>query len=78
MFILGRLGNSSLKRFASQVLALMIIFSVAGFLRSYQVIFENDSHEILIYFEYAIYSITYIAASYKLYKMSDIYGFKVD
>ena len=56
----------------------MIIFFIAGFLRSYQAFFENEYSEILLVIEYSIYSITYIAAYYTLYKMTETYGFNVD
>ncbi|MDF1556679.1 MAG: hypothetical protein P1P80_00645 [ANME-2 cluster archaeon] len=75
--ILRKLGNSSLKRLGLQVLGLMIIFSIAGLLRSYQVFFNYQSNEIIA-LEYGIYSLTYIAAFYKLYKMGRDYGFNVD
>lgn len=76
--ILKKLGNSSLKRFGLQVLGLMIIFSVAGFMRSIRALFENESFDSLVYVEYAIYSMTYIAAFYKLHQMQAAYGFSPD
>ena len=76
--ILYKLGKSSLRRFGLQVMGLIIIFFIAGFLRSYQAFFENEYSEILLVIEYSIYSITYIAAYYTLYKMTETYGFNVD
>ncbi|MCK4928149.1 MAG: hypothetical protein KAR76_00290 [Methanosarcinales archaeon] len=76
-FIVSKLGKSSLKKLGLQVLSLIIIFSIAGILRSYQVFFNYNSDWIVIV-EYAIYSLTYIFASYKLYNMAQTYGFNVD
>ena len=78
VLILSKLGRSSIRRFGSQVFGLMLIFLIAGLLRSNQALFENEYPEMFIYVEYAMYSITYIAASYKLYQMTEIYGFNMD
>lgn len=78
LVILRKLGKSSLKRFGLQALGLMIIFSVAGFMRSIRALFENESLDSLVYLEYAIYSMTYIIAFYKLHQMQAAYGFNPD
>lgn len=77
VLILSKLGNSSLKRLGLQVLGLVIIFSIAGILRSYQAFFHYDSYWITT-IEYMIYSLVYIAASYELYDMSRKYGFNIE
>ncbi len=76
VFILSKLGNSSLKRLGLQVLGLMIIFFITSILRSYQVFFNHDSYWMTT-MEYVIYSLVYIVASYKLYDMAHKYGFNI-
>jgi len=76
VFILSKLGNSSLKRLGLQVLGLMIIFFITSILRSYQVFFNYDSYWMTT-MEYVIYSLVYIVASYKLYGMAHQYGFNI-
>lgn len=78
IFILGKLGKSSLRKFGLQVLMLVILFSIAGFLRSYQALLRHTSYESLGFVEYGVYTITYIVAFYKLYQMTETYGFNVD
>ncbi|MCG7847952.1 MAG: hypothetical protein MIO93_02055 [ANME-2 cluster archaeon] len=76
VFILSKLGNSSLKRLGLQVLGLMIIFFIIGILRSYQAFFNYDYYWMTT-MEYVIYSLVYIAASYKLYDLANKYGFNI-
>ncbi|MDF1532494.1 MAG: hypothetical protein SCH39_02280 [Methanosarcinales archaeon] len=77
VYILSKLGNSSLKRLGLQVLGLVIIFSIAGILRSYQSFFNYHSNWMTT-LEYMIYSLVYIAASYELYDMARKYGFNIE
>ena len=78
VIFLSKLGRSSLKKLGIQVLALMLIFSIAGTLRSYQVLLNPESISELKFLEYSIYTLTYITATYSLYSMKEKYGFKVD
>jgi hypothetical protein len=78
IFFLIKLGKSSLNKLGIQVLALMVIFSIAGTLRSYQILFNPESISELKFLEYSIYTLTYITASYSLYSMKEKYGFNVD
>ncbi len=76
LLIIAKLNNGNFKNFAKMTLSLIIIFSIAGFLRSMQVF---DVHEYagieLRYFEYSIYCIVYAVAAIKIYSISKTFGF---
>lgn len=74
-----RLGKGTIRAFVNQVIIVMLIFSIAGLLRSIHlfttitVIYGVN----IVYLEYIIFSLTYIIASFKLYCMTNTFGFKI-
>ena len=77
LFIIAKLHNGNFKNFAKMTLLLILIFSVAGFLRSLQV-FLNMHYVANIpisYLEYGIYGLVYIIAAIKIYSISRTFGF---
>lgn len=77
LIVISKLNNGNFKTFANMTLLLILIFSVAGFLRSLQVF--SNVHTIanipITYVEYGIYSIVYIVAAFKIYSISKTFGF---
>ncbi|MDF1534699.1 MAG: hypothetical protein P1P69_09405, partial [Methanosarcinaceae archaeon] len=77
LIVISKLNNGNFKKFANMTLLLILIFSVAGFLRSLQVF--SDVYTIanipIAYVEYGIYSIVYIVAAFKIYSISKTFGF---
>jgi len=73
-----RLGKGTIRAFVNQVIVVMLIFSIAGLLRSVHlftaapVLYGIN----IVYLEYMIFSLTYILASFKLYRMTNTFGFK--
>ena len=77
LIVIAKLNSGNFKKFATMTLSLILIFSVAGFLRSLQVF--SEIHYIanipIAYIEYGIYSIVYIVAVLKIYEISKTFGF---
>ena len=77
LIVIAKLNTGNFKKFATMTLLLILIFSVAGFLRSLQVF--SDIHVVanipIAYIEYGIYSIVYIVAVFKIYEISNTFGF---
>ena len=77
LLVISKLNKGNFKNFATMTLSLIIIFSVAGFLRSLEVfsgVREYAGIE-LRYLEYGIYCIVYIVAAIKIYSISKTFGF---
>ena len=77
LIVIAKLNDGNFKMFAKMTLLLMLVFSVAGFLRSLQVF--SNVHVIanipITYIEYGIYSVVYIVAVFKIYEISKTFGF---
>ena len=77
IIVISKLNKGNFKNFANMTLSLILIFSVAGFLRSLQVF--SDIHYVadipIAYIEYGIYSIVYVVAAFKIYSISKTFGF---
>lgn len=77
LVVISKLNSGNFKRFAKMTLSLILIFSLAGFLRSIQVFSEVHTYAgiELRYLEYGIYCIVYILAAFKIYEISNTFGF---
>lgn len=78
LYVVRKIGHGNLMHFAMLVLVVILMFSIAGLIRSIGIIagFDNIAGINIVYIQYAIYSVVYICAFSMLYFMGKTFGFR--
>lgn len=77
LYVVRKIGHGNLMHFAMLILAVILMFSIAGLIRSLHILTGLDgiAGVNIVYIQYTIYGIVYICAFSMMHFMGKTFGF---
>ena len=77
LYVVRMTGHGNLMRFAMLVLMVILMFSIAGLIRSLHILtgLDDIAGISIVYIQYAIYGVVYICAFSMMHFMGKTFGF---